>query len=885
MTVRNLDKLFKPGSVAVIGATDRPDAVGQVVMRNLLEGGFAGPIMPVNPRRREIGGAACYPDVDSLPVTPDLAVICTPADTVPGLIEALGRRGTRAAVVLTAGVDADAMLKAARPWLLRILGHNCVGLLVPGLGLNASFAPSSLTAGKLAFVSQSGALCTAVLDWAAEREIGFSHFISPGNCADVDFGDVIDYLAQDPGTSAILLYIESVTRARKFLSACRAASRAKPIIAIKSGRGTEGAKAAASHTGALAGRDDVYDAALARGGVLRVDSTEDLFEAVETLARARRPDGEGLVILTNGGGLGVMAADALSARGGTLAELSKDTLAALDAVLPATWSHGNPVDIIGDAPGSRYGAALDVLLAAPEADTLIVMHAPTGITSSDEVATGVIARLDGSRKTVLANWMGGKVVRHGRELLEAAAIPSFETPGSVISAYMQLVDYRRLQTLLAETPPAQPESFSPDRERARTVIEAVLADGRTMLTEAEAKDLLDAYHIPIVATRVAADADEAVHLAEAMGYPVVVKILSREISHKSDVGGVALNLKSADAVRAAVDAIRSRVAELRPGAAIDGFTVQQMVARSAAHELLVGVFVDDVFGPVIMFGQGGTAVEVVRDRAVTLPPLNLAIATRLMDKTRVARLLNGYRDRPKADLDAVRDVLLKVGQLVTDFAQIRELDINPLLADDRGVIALDARVVVGPSSQSGVDRLAIRPYPSELEERTTLRTGEAVLLRPIRPEDEAAHAAFFDSLEAEDVRLRFFNVVKRPDHDALARFTQIDYDREMCFIATRQGRDGHGETLGVVRAIADPDNERAEFAIIVRSDLKGSGLGQALMTKLIEYSRLRGTGELFGTVLAENAAMRELGTGLGFETRPEEDISIVKMVLRLQGNR
>ena len=881
MTIRNLDKLFRPGSVAVIGATDRPDAVGQVVMRNLLDGGFAGPLWPVNPKRETVGGVACHADIASLPATPDLAVICTPAGTVPGLIDLLGRRGTRAAVVLTAGVDATAMLNAAQPWLLRILGHNCVGLLVPGLGLNASFAPSSLPAGKLAFVSQSGALCTAVLDWAADREIGFSHFISLGNCADVDFGDVIDYLAQDPGTSAILLYIESITHARKFLSACRAASRAKPIIAIKSGRGTEGAKAAASHTGALAGRDDVYDAALARGGVLRVDSTEDLFEAVETLARARRPNGEGLVILTNGGGLGVMAADALSARGGRLAGLSNETLAALDAVLPATWSHGNPVDIIGDAPGSRYGAALDVLLAAPEADTLIVMHAPTGITSSDEVATGVIDRLQGSNKTVLANWMGGKVVRHGRELLEAAAIPSFDTPGSVISAYMQLIDYRRLQALLTETPPAQPESFSPDRHRAQAVIDSVLADGRTMLTEAEAKDLLDAYRIPIVATRVAADADEAVWLADGMGYPVVVKILSREISHKSDVGGVALNLKSADSVRTAVEAIRSRVAELRPDAAIDGFTVQQMVARSAAHELLVGAFVDDVFGPVIMFGQGGTAVEVVRDRAVTMPPLNMAIADRLIGKTRVARLLNGYRDRPKADLEAVKDVLLKVAQLMADFAHIAELDINPLLADDRGVIALDARLVVKASTLIGVDRLAIRPYPGELEEQFTLRSGEIILLRPIRPEDESAHAVFFDALEAEDVRLRFFSVIRHPDHDTLARFTQIDYDREMCFIATRPGTHGGGETLGVVRAVADPDNERAEFAVIVRSDLKGSGLGQALMTKLIDYCRARGTGELFGAVLAENVAMRELGTALGFETRAEEDPSVVHMILRL----
>ncbi|MEN3950183.1 bifunctional acetate--CoA ligase family protein/GNAT family N-acetyltransferase [Iodidimonas sp. SYSU 1G8] len=880
MTVRNLDKLFRPSSVAVIGASNRPDSVGQVIMRNMLDAGFEGPIMPVNPGQVSVAGVIAHADVESLPVVPDLAVICTPPATVPGLIDALGRRGTKAAVVITAGVDVDALLRAAQPYLLRILGHNCVGLLVPGIGLNASFAPGTLKAGNVAFVSQSGALCTAVLDWAAEREIGFSHFISLGNCADVDFGDVIDYLAQDDKTRAILLYIESISHARKFLSASRAASRAKPIVAIKSGRNSEGARAAASHTGALAGRDDVYEAALARGGVLRVDSTEDLFEAVETLARARRPAGEGLVILTNGGGLGVMAADALAPLGGSLVALSNATKAALDGVLPRTWSHGNPVDIIGDAPGARYADALGVLLDAPEADTIIIMHAPTGITSSDEVARGVIERIEGARKTVLTNWMGGRAVKPARAMLENAAVPSFETPGAAVRAYMQLIRYRRLQSLLTQTPPAQAETFKPDMARARAVIDGVLAEGRDLLTEFEAKELLDAYEIPIVATRIARDADEAAALAEDMSFPVVVKILSRDISHKSDVGGVALNLKSADAVRAAVDAISKRVGELRPEAVIDGFTVQQMVRRPGAHELLVGAFVDDVFGPVIMFGQGGTAVEVVRDRAVSLPPLNPVIARHLMSQTRIYRLLEGYRDRPKADLEGIVSVLLKVAQLVADLAEVAELDINPLLADDHGAIALDARVVVKPATIAGIRRLAIRPYPSDLEETVQLPGGERVLLRPIRPEDEPAHLDFFQHLDSEDLRLRFFNVVKSPSHEALARFTQIDYDREMCFIATRPASDGH-ETVGVVRAIADPDNERAEYAVIIRSDLKGSGLGQALMDKLIRYARQRGIHELHGTVLSENTAMRDLATRLGFTTRPGEDASVVETALAL----
>ncbi|MEN3976684.1 bifunctional acetate--CoA ligase family protein/GNAT family N-acetyltransferase [Emcibacter sp. SYSU 3D8] len=880
MSVRNLDKLFRPGSVAVIGATDRPSAVGEVVMRNMLAGGFGGAIYPVNPKRASLFDRTCYPDVASLPEAPELAVICTPAATVPGLIAALGEKGTKAAVVITAGVDRDAMLSAAKPHLLRILGHNCVGLLVPGIGLNASFAPGTLDAGQIAFVSQSGALCTAVLDWAAERGIGFSHFVSLGNSADVDFGDVIDYLAQDPGTDSILLYIESIRHARKFLSACRAASRAKPIIAIKAGRYGQGAKAAASHTGALAGRDDVYSAALARGGVLRVDSTEDLFEAVETLARARKPAGDGLVILTNGGGLGVMAADAFAARGGTLAALSEATVAALDKVLPATWSRANPVDIIGDAPGARYVDALDVLLGAPEADALLVMHAPTGITSSDEVARGVAARLGGADKTILTNWMGGRVVRPARQLLEDAGMPSFETPAAAVNAFTQLTGYRKLQALLYETPSANPADFTPDLERARAVIGAVLTDGRSLMTEFEAKELLDAYAIPIVVTNVARDADEAVRLADEMGYPVVVKILSRDISHKSDVGGVALNLKSADAVRDAVQSITARVAEMRPDATLDGFTVQQMVARPTAHELLAGCFVDDVFGPIVMFGQGGTAVEVIRDRAVALPPLNMTIARRLIAETRISRLLEGYRDRPRADMDAVCMVLLKLAQLMSDLPEVAELDINPLLADDEGVTALDARVVVHPATGSGLARLAIRPYPDGLEETVSLRSGEAVVLRPIRPEDEAAHDAFFQRLDQEDLHHRFFGAIKPPGHETLARLTQIDYDREMCFIATR-GTAGEDETLGVVRAIADPDNERAEYAVIVRSDLKGTGIGQALMEKLIRYARTRGTKELWGTVLADNKAMLDLASRLGFHARPEGAGGVVATTLVL----
>ena len=749
---------------------------------------------------------------------------------------------------------------------------------MPGHGLNASFAPSGLDAGEIAFASQSGALCTAVQDWAAAKRIGFSHFISLGNCTDVDFGDVVDYLARDPDTSAILLYIETIIHARKFLSACRAASRVKPIIAIKSGRNAAGASAAASHTGALAGRDDVYDAAFSRAGVLRVDTTEELFEAVETLARAETLGGEDLVIVTNGGGLGVMAADALEPLGGTLAELSEETIKALDAVLPSTWSRGNPVDIIGDAPGSRYGDALKVVMDAPETDALLVMHAPTGITEAGEVAEGTIDTLEGYRRTVLANWMGGRVVAGAREALEMADIPSFDTPISAVRAYMQLVNYRRLRTLLTETPADEPESFSPDREAARAVIDAVLADGRDILTEVEAKDVLGAYGIPIVDTRVATGAEEAARLAEEIGFPVAVKVLSREISHKSDVGGVALNLKTAEDVHDKVVDMATRIADLRPDATIDGFTVQAMINRPMGHELIVGTFVDKIFGPVILFGQGGTAVEIVADRAVALPPINMAIADHMIAETRVSKLLKGYRDRPAADLDGLKMSLIRLSHLVADMAEVAELDINPLLADDQGVIALDARIVVRPTEERAVDRLAIRPYPSELAAETMLQNGETVLVRPIRPEDEEAHADFFSHLEREDLRFRFFGHIKKPNHDFLARLTQIDYEREMCFIAVRPET---GETLGVVRVIIDPDNERGEYAVIVRSDMKGKGLGYDLMERIVDYCRNRGTGEVYGYVLRENSAMRQMVEELGFVTKPGPEPGVVEVTLPL----
>ncbi|MFL6675233.1 MAG: GNAT family N-acetyltransferase [Massilia sp.] len=873
MSVRNLEYLFNPHSVAVIGASERAHSVGATVLRNVLGSPFTGQVYAVNPKYRLLAGRAVYADVSALPEAPELAVICTPAATVPGIVAQLGERGTKAAVVISAGLGASdgsgrtlkqAMLDAARPHLLRILGPNCVGLLVPPIGLNASFAHTDALRGHTAFVSQSGALVTGVLDWAKSRGIGFSRFVSLGDSADMDFGDVLDYLATDRETHAILLYMEDVRHARKFMSAARAAARSKPTVVLKSGRAPEGARAAASHTGALAGTDQVYDAAIRRAGMLRVLSTEDLFDAVETLARTRPLGGERLAILTNGGGPGVMATDELVCGGGVLARPAPQTIARLDALLPATWSRANPIDIIGDAPVERYAGALQALLDDPETDAVLLIHAPTAIVPSADIARAVIPIAVAARCNVIGCWLGGDGLRAARDAWAAAGLPTFDTPEEAVHGFLQMVQYRRNQQVMMRVPPSTLPGTPPDRESARAAIRAALSEQRQMLSEPEVKSVLSAYGIPVVETRSVASEAEAVAAAGEIGFPVALKILSPDITHKSDVGGVALDLANASAVSAAAQAMQQRLSRLKPGARLHGWTVQAMARRPEAVELIAGAATDPVFGPTILFGQGGIAVEIVADRALALPPLDMALARDLVARTRAAKLLAGYRNRAPADVDAVCRVLIAVAQLVADMPEIAELDINPLLADGAGVIALDARVrVAASSSTSAADRLAIRPYPAELEQVVRWQ-GQPLLLRPIRPDDAAAHIAFFRQLDPEDVRLRMFVRVREVDPAQLARFTQIDYDREMAFIATRTGADGSAETLGVARAVADPDHAKAEFAVIVRSDLKGQGLGTLLMNALVAYCRARGVGELVGEVMLENTRMLRLAANFGF---------------------
>jgi len=874
MSIRNLQSLFGPRSVAVIGASSKPHSVGATVLQNLIDAKFQGEILPVNPKYDTLAGHPVYGKIADLPQAPDLAVICTPPDTIPTLIGELGARGTRAAIVLTAGLGSmsdshsikQAMLTAAKPTLLRILGPNCVGLLVPAIGLNASFAHTGALPGKIAFVSQSGALVTGVLDWAKTRGIGFSKFISLGDSADIDFGDLLDYLANDGDTRAILLYVEDIHFARKFMSAARAAARSKPVIVLKAGRAPEGAKAAASHTGALAGSDDVYDAAIRRAGMLRVYSTEELFGAVETLARVQPFKGDRLTIMTNGGGPGVMATDALILAQGRLAPLPADTLRKLNEILPATWSGANPVDIIGDAPVARYLQTLEVLQKNPESDAILFIHAPTAIVPSAEIATAVAAAVQPAMRNMLACWLGGDGVAQARQIFSSAGMPTYDTPEEAVQGFMQIVQYRRNQNLLMQVPPSVPAGFVPDRAAAKALVRAVLDDGRSMLSEYESKTLLAAYGIPVVDTRRAETVEAALACAQQIGYPVALKILSPDISHKSDVGGVALDLETPQALQAAADGMQRRLHELVPNARLQGYTVQAMARRPGAHELIVGVSTDPMFGPVILFGQGGTAVEVTADHAIGLPPLNMTLARDMIARTRVARLLAGYRNRPAADSDAICRTLIQISHLVIDIPELIELDINPLLADERGVIALDARVLV-TSALDGMERLAIRPYPEELEQTVTWQ-GQTVLLRPIKPEDAPQHLAFFNALDPEDVRYRLFTRMRELQPDQLARVTQIDYDREMAFIATRAAAPGEFETLGVVRGITDPDNIAAEFAIIVRSDIKGQGLGYILLDKLIAYCRGRGTRQIVGEALAHNKGVLDLVRHFDFNVDP-----------------
>jgi acetyltransferase len=898
MSTYRLDRLVAPRSLAVVGASPRETSVGRHVVANLVAAGFAGPIHVVNPNYPEIEGVRTVKSVDAIPGTPDVVVIAVPPAAVPETVAAAGAKGAAAAIIITAGLGhgagslAQAADQAARATGLRVVGPNCLGVLVPPARLNASFATRMPHTGDLAVISQSGAIVAGMIEWAAQRAIGFSAVISVGDQVDVDFGDLLDLFAADGATRAIVLYVESIKDARKFMSAARAAARAKPVIVLKAGRHSQGAKAAATHTGALAGSDAVYDAAFRRAGLLRVFDLEELFDATETLGRLKPFPGKRLAILTNGGGVGVLAVDRLIDLGGVLADLSPETKARLDAALPPTWSKANPVDIVGDADAARYSAALEALIADKANDAVLVLNVPTALASMSATAGAVAAVVREYRahtvnpKPVLAVWIGADAAVDAA--FEAANIPVYPTEADAVRGFTHLARYAEVRDALMETPPSLPENFKPDVAAARRPVDAAIRDGRRWLDPLEVVEVMKAYDIPTVPTLLARDPDEAAGVAWpflAAGTPVVVKILSRDIVHKSDVGGVRLNLASEAAVRAAVAETIASAHAAMPSARIAGVTIQPMIVRPKANELIVGIADDPTFGPVLAFGAGGTAVEVLDDKALALPPLDLKMANELIARTRISRILKGYRDVPAAKVADVALTLVKLAQLAADVPELRELDINPLLADQNGVLALDARIAVAPLDPRpkfkgvGYNRFAVRPYPKEWEQWLELDDGTKIFVRPVRPEDEDMLRRFLErKITAEDLRLRFFAPVRHFSHAFLSRLTQLDYGRAIAFAAL----DGpSGDLLGVVRLHADSNYENAEYAVLVRSDLKGRGIGWKLMEIIIRYGRSENLKCIEGQVLQENTTMLDMCRQLGFEIADDANDRTMKVV-RLQ---
>ncbi|MEO8145590.1 MAG: GNAT family N-acetyltransferase [Betaproteobacteria bacterium] len=888
-----LAPLLAPTSVALVGATEREGALGRLVWQNLAAGGLRGALSAVNPKHATVFGQCCYPRLGKLPQPPELAVLVTPARTVPGILEEAGAAGVRAAVVLTSGfgetgaagraLQAEA-LAAARKHGLRLLGPNCLGLMRTDAGLNATFSPVPALPGRLALLSQSGAICTAILDWAHASGVGFSSVVSLGAAADVDFGELLDFLVADPDTDAVLMYVEGIREARRFISALRAAARAKPVVVLKVGRYASGTRAAASHTGALMGSDAVFDAALRRGGAVRVRTYAQLFAAARLLGTVKFPAGERLAIITNGGGPGVMAADSATENGVPLAQLSKETIAALDLKLPAQWSRGNPIDIIGDAPPQRFADATSAALADPGVDALLVMYSPVAVTPPEAAAQAVAGAIAGSRKPVIAAWLGDISPNRTRSFLEDQGLPNFYTPENAVEAFSFLCAYRRNQAQLLEAPGALSGAVldvTPDLSAATAIRDAALSAKRTILTEHESKAVLAAFGLPVPRTIIAADRTAAVAAAGALGYPVALKIHSPDITHKSDVGGVRLNLQNAEMVASAFDDMVHHVRALQPAARIEGAAVQPMLRFPHAREVLVGVATDPVFGPAISFGAGGVAVEALRDTALALPPLNEVLARELMGRTQISRLLAQHRDIPAVDAGALVAILEGVSRMVCALPWLKEMDLNPVIAHPGGAVIADARVVIDPARLQAPPRyghMAIHPYPSELEGELTLRDGSRLLLRPIRPEDAALEKRFFEGLSEKSRYQRFLNQMAQLPPSLLARFTQLDYDRELALVALAPG---NGEFVGVGRYAPNADGETAEFALTVADAWQGKGVGRALLERLCDCARSAGYRTLFGNILNANQDMLGLAARLGFvQSGRDGDLVTVARALR-----
>jgi acetyltransferase len=871
-----LDAVFKPKSVALIGATDRVGSVGRMVLSNMIGSPFGGTIYPVNPKRDNILGIRAYKSLHVIPERPDCVVITTPSDTVPDLIRDAVSLGIPAAIVISAGfkeigekgVEYERQIKEAIKGKMRLIGPNCLGVMNPITGFNATFAHTVARPGNLAFISQSGALCTAVLDWSYKAMVGFSTFISIGSMLDVDWGDLISYFGVDPQTTSIVAYMESIGDPRSFLSAAREVSMKKPIIVIKAGRTAEAAKAAASHTGSLTGSDAVLDAAFKRAGVLRVDSIQDVFNMSEVLAKQPRPKGNRLCIVTNAGGPGVLATDALAKGGGKLAKVSPEALARYNEFLPFAWSHGNPVDILGDAEPDRYAKALEVAAQDPETDGILVIMTPQGMTDPTSIAENLRPYANSLGKPFLASWMGGSMVAYGEQILNRAGIPTFAYPDAACAAFNYMWQYAENLKALYETPGLKPESDQIDRAKAAELIEHVRATGRTILTEFESKELLKAYGIPVTETRIAHTADEAVKAADAIGYPVVLKLHSETITHKTDVGGVQLNVQNADAVRTLYKQIEDSVREKAGEGHFLGVTVQPM-AKLEGYEVILGSSLDPQFGPVLLFGSGGQLVEVYKDSALGLPPLNSTLARRMMEHTKVYEALKGVRGRKSVDLAALEDLLVRFSQLVVEQPWIKEIDINPLLASPERLLALDARVVIhGPEmTEDKLPKTAIRPYPIQYVGAMTLEDGEELTVRPIRPEDEPAIVKFHEKLSERTVTKRYFqpmNLRQRTAHERLTHICFIDYDRQMALVAETRNGKGSPEIVGVSRMSKQHGTNSAYTAVIIRDDYQGKGLGTDLFRRALEVARDEGLKHVHCNMLAEDQEMHHICKKLGF---------------------
>jgi acetyltransferase len=879
MVTLNLDKIFNPKSVAIIGASDQEGSVGYAIVKNFTQLGYAGKVYFVNMRKPEIFGVKTYPTVGQIPEPVDLAMIATPAKTVPDVVEQCGKVGVKGVIIVSAGFKETGsegkeleakILEIKKKYGIRIIGPNCIGIIRPRINLNATFVDKMPKPGKIAFLSQSGALGSAILDWAIHENIGFSNFVSVGSMIDVDFGDLIDYFGTDPQTRSILMYVEGITEARKFMSAARHFARTKPIIVVKAGKFTESAKAVASHTGSLSGEDAIYDAAFKRAGIVRVEEIGDLFNAAEVLGTQPLPRGPNLAVITNAGGPGVMATDALIAKGGKLAKLSQKTFDVLNGVLPSFWSRGNPIDVLGDAQADRYKIAVEACLNDENIDGILIIFTQQAV--GDPIAiTKAIVELVKSKayqnKTILTSFMGYNSVQEANSILNANNIPTYSTPEQAIKTYMQMYHYQRNVELIYETPEELPVDAAPPKRPIMSILRNAAVEGRELLTEDEAKKLLKYYNFPVVPTEVATTADEAVAFARQMGYPVVLKILSPQIVHKTEAGGVILDLNSATEVRQAFDTVMQRAKAYDPNANIIGVTVQPMIKKKGV-EVIIGGKTDPLFGPVILFGMGGVGVELFKDYSIGLPPLNSTLARRMMEETKVYQLLKGYRNVPPANLKLLDETMLMFSQLLMDFPQIKEIDINPLLINEKDAFILDARITIDKEDVfrkfEPHEHMVISPYPKKYELLWALKDGREVLLRPIKPEDEPLWLEMFQSFSDDSIRYRFFQMLKDTPHEVRVRYCNIDYDREIAIVPelTEKNRK---RILGVSRISIEPDGKRGELAFIVGDQWQGFGLGTKLVDYTLEIAKEMGIETVYAIMLRDNNRALNLTKKMGFK--------------------